>query len=233
MSRTIRQCVLFFVKAPEKGRVKTRLAASLGQDGAVELYRRFVEDLLAMLDTLDVEVACCYQPVEAEAALRRWLGRYRWLVAQRGTDLGRRMENAFRYAFGQGVARAVLIGSDSPDLAPEIIEQAFDGLQRHDAVIGPSSDGGYYLLGFTAECFLPEVFEDICWSTDRVCDQTMCVLDRHERDVSVLPQWHDIDTPSDLNELIARNRDTGFRSSHTLNLVRGRGWDDPGKESMI
>jgi len=231
VSRTIRQCVLILVKAPERGRVKTRLAVSIGQDGAVDLYRRFVEDLLTMLDTLGVEVACCYQPAGAEATLLQWLGCHRRLVPQRGVDLGQRMQNAFRYVFEKGMSRAVLIGSDSPDLAPGIIEQALDALQTRDAVIGPSSDGGYYLLGFTAERFLSEVFEDICWSTDCVCDQTLRVLDRYERDVFVLPQWHDIDTRSDLDELIERNRDTEFRSSHTLNLIRGCGWDDPEKES--
>jgi len=148
-----RQCVQFFVKAPEPGRVKTRLAAAIGTEAAGELYRCFVEDLVAILDTLD------------------------------------------------------------------------------DAVVGPSSDGGYYLLGFRAERFVTEVFYGVRWSTEHVYDETLRILSQHGKRVALLPRWHDVDTRSDLDELIECNRDTESLSSRTLRLARSSGWGDPGKES--
>ncbi len=231
VNETERQSVLFFVKAPEPGRVKTRLATSIGSEAAGELYRCFVEDLAAMLDALDVDVVCCYQASEEDAEFLQWLGRRFRLAAQHGDDLGERMKHAFREAFASGVRRAVLIGSDSPDLASEIVEQALTALQTSDAVIGPSSDGGYYLLGFRADRFVTEVFDGIRWSTEYVYDQTLGVLNKYGRRVALLPRWHDVDTRSDLDELIERNRDTKFLSSRTLSLVRSSGWGDPGKES--
>ena len=223
------QCVLFFIKTPEKGCVKTRLASAVGEDRAVELYRCFVEDIVAMLDTLGVEMECCYRSVNAEAALGEWLGRHRLYRPQQGEDLGARMENAFRHVFEKGISQAVVIGSDSPDLAASLLEQAFRKLQRHDAVIGPSSDGGYYLLGFDARRFVPEAFAYVSWSTNQVFAQTLDILNRHGRDVFVLPQWHDVDTRSDLDDLIDRNRGTAFEESKTFNLIQG--WDHFGKET--
>lgn len=225
MSRLHSHCVLFFIKAPERGRVKTRLATAVGEDRAVRLYQCFVKDTFAMLGTLAVEVQCCYQPAHAEVALRQWLGPDCSYVPQQGEDLGRRMENAFRRIFEAGISRAVVIGSDSPDLAADIIEAAFNRLHSHDVVIGPSSDGGYYLLGFNAERFVSEAFTGIAWSTDHVFGQTLDVLNRHGRDVFVLPQWHDVDTRSDLEELISRNQGTAFEKSNTFNLLQRWGWD--------
>jgi len=229
VSRSNRQRILFFVKTPEKGCVKTRLASAVGEDRAVELYRCFVEDIVAMLETLGVEMECCYRPVSAEAALGEWLGRRRLYVPQQGEDLGARMENAFRHVFEKGISQAVLIGSDSPDLAASLLKQAFRELRRHDAVIGPSSDGGYYLLGFDARHFVPEAFANVSWSTDHVFAQTLDILNRHACDVFVLPPWHDVDTRSDLDDLIDRNRGTAFEKSRTFNLIQG--WDHFGKET--
>ena len=231
MSTTSDQRILFFVRVPEEGRVKTRLAAAIGHDRATELYGRFVEDIMAMLDRIDVDVQCCYQPVGAGVTLSNWLGHHRSYAPQEGDDLGQRMGNAFRAAFKGGVRRAIVIGSDVPDLAAERVEQAFQDMQAHDVVIGPSSDGGYYLLGFDAACFVPDVFDGISWGTSRVFDQTMSVLEQHGLCVGVQPVWHDLDTRSDLDALIERNRDTTFENSRTFSLIRGYGWDRHGKEN--
>lgn len=231
MSTTSGQCVLFFVKVPEEGRVKTRLAAAIGHDRATELYGRFVEDTMAMLDRIDVDVQCCCQPAGAGVTLRNWLGHHRSYAPQEGDDLGQRMRNAFRAAFKGGVRQAIAIGSDVPDLAAERVEQAFQDIQANDVVIGPSSDGGYCLLGFDAACFVPDVFEGTSWGTDHVFDQTMSVLKRHGLRVRVLPVWHDVDTRSDLDALIERNKDTTFQNSKTFNLIRGYGWNRLGKEN--
>jgi rSAM/selenodomain-associated transferase 1 len=226
------QRILFFLRLPEEGQVKTRLGATIGQDRATELYGRFVEDILAMLDGVGIDVHICYQPRGAGLTVGNWLGQHRSYAPQEGADLGGRMANAFRDAFAGGVSRAVLIGSDIPDLPGETVAQAFRDLQRNDVVIGPSSDGGYYLIGFDAARFEPDVFESIRWSTDHVFDQTMAIVNRHRLKTGVLPVWHDVDTRSDLDALIERSRDTRFENSKTFNLIRGYGWDRPGREKI-
>jgi len=220
------QCILFFVKAPVNGQVKTRLAARTGGERAVELYKCFGHDLLCTLDTLNAPLVCCFQPSEARDACADWLGGHLVYRPQRGGELGQRMAHAFREAFDEGVSRVLLIGSDSPDVPVALLEQAFVALRTHEAVIGPSSDGGYYLIGFTARGFLPAVFENIEWSTDGVFRQTVDTLKRRRRRASILPQWHDVDTWSDLEDLLRRNAATDFRNSRTFALARACGWID-------
>jgi len=218
------QCILFFVKAPAHGAVKTRLGARIGGQRAAELYQCFGRDLLRTLTTLAVPLVCCFHPSEAGAACAEWLGEHLVYRPQRGDDLGQRMARAFRQAFDEGFSRVLLIGSDSPDLPLGLFERAFVALDTHEAVIGPSSDGGYYLIGFTAQGFLPAVFENVQWSTADVFRRTMNILQRHRRRTCVLPQWHDVDTWSDLEDLLGRNAATDFRNSTTFAFARRCGW---------
>lgn len=216
--------VLLFVKAPVEGQVKTRLAAEIGADCAVGLYRCFVEDIVSVLDHLKLPVQCCYAPPGAGASLVEWLGRCRSYRPQRGNDLGQRMKTAFRSAFATGLSRAIVIGSDIPDMPADFIVRAFLELGSHDAVIGPSRDGGYYLIGFTARRFVPQAFEDICWSSDGVLARTLEILKSRGATVFILPPWQDIDTWSDLRDLIRRNATTSFRSSRTFAFIRRCKW---------
>jgi len=212
-------CVLFFIKHPVKGRVKTRLAAALGTDAVVELYRNFVLDTLSTLQQLNVPFRICYYPGSAEAKLIDWLGPQYSYMAQRGADLGRRMKNAFLKTFDDNFRKVVIIGSDSPDLPADFITRAFDALDSNGAVIGPCADGGYYLIGFSHDHFLPEAFDNIPWSTDSVFKQTVDVLNRNKCRLHTLPRWYDVDTPADLKELLERNRNTDFCKSKTLTCL--------------
>lgn len=219
-------CVILFIREPIRGQVKTRLAAAVGADLAVELYRRFVEDTVSTLNGLSVPTRCYYDGPGGTEALGNWLGGRCHYLRQSGDGLGRKMANAFRDAFADGFAKVVLIGSDLPDLPAALIERAFAELQSHDAVIGPARDGGYYLIGFTTAHFLPEVFERISWSTERVFEQTMGILNSRGRKTHVLPRWHDVDTWSDLEDLIRRNASTPFCDSRTWAFARECGWID-------
>lgn len=224
MNETNGNCAILFIKEPVRGQVKTRLAVTVGADRAVELYRCFVEDIISMLDGLNVSTCCCYQGPGGAEALGNWLGRRRSYVCQSGANLGQRMANAFRSAFASGFSKVVLIGSDLPDLPGDIVRQALAALDTHGVVIGPSRDGGYYLIGFTAAHFLSQVFENLCWSTDRIFEQTMGILNNQGVNTHVLPRWHDVDTWSDLQDLIRRNESTSFRGSRTWAFVRECGW---------
>lgn len=209
-------CVLFFIKYPIKGQVKTRLSAELGTDIVVELYGQFILDTLSTLQQLNVPFRICYHPDSAKEKLIEWLGGQYSYMAQSGANLGQRMKNAFAKTFNDDFSRAVIIGSDIPDLPADFLIQALHALESNDAVIGRCTDGGYYLIGFSQARFLPEAFDDILWSTNSVFKQTLDVLNRHLYRVYILPQWYDVDTLADLNGLLARNRNTNFNRSKTF-----------------
>jgi len=203
------RCLLFFVKNPERGKVKSRLAAVIGDESAAKLYRNFIMQMLSTLKIGDFPIYICFHPKNALKALKEWLGGQYHYIPQKGKDLGERMRNGFMEAFHMGFKRVVLIGSDIPDLPLEFIEEAFTSLKKKDAVIGPSYDGGYYLIGFGNRTFSSQVFEGIVWGTETVFDRTMRVLRKLGRRVHTLPYQRDIDTIEDL-----RNLDLGTFLKH-------------------
>jgi rSAM/selenodomain-associated transferase 1 len=189
------------MKNPERGKVKSRLAAAIGEDLAVSVYKNLVKGMLSTLKAGAFPLYVCFYPKDAQKPLTNWLGaRYRY-IPQKGKDLGERMKNGFMEAFSMGHKRVVLIGSDIPDLSLELIVEAFTSLKKKDAVIGPALDGGYYLIGFKEEAFSPRVFDGMAWGTDRVFDETMQALKKLRRTVHILPYQRDIDTVEDLRNL--------------------------------
>ena len=219
MSNSHKNCILLFVKCPIVGQVKTRLAKEIGPKTAVDLYRNFIIDILGNLRQLNVGLRIFFDPPNALPALRRLVGDRYLYVPQFGDDLGRRIRNAFLHIFDEGFDNAVVIGSDSPDLPIEFLEQAFAVLGGYDVVIGPANDGGYYLMGFTREGFCPEAFEKINWGTARVFQQTFNILKQHRRDLYRLPTWCNVDTLADLELLVERNQNTLFRYSETIRYL--------------
>lgn len=217
---TERSMVVLFVRSPERGKVKSRLASAMGQNHALELYRAFITDILGTLRKGNSRLAVAYHPADSGEVLISWLGKEFIYIPQRGEDLGKRMENAFTDSFSRGFRRVVLIGSDIPDLTSAIIDKAFSSLEENDAVIGPASDGGYYLIGFKASTFFPEIFRHISWGSGSVFNVTMKMFEGRGRSVHVLPEWNDVDTLDDLRALFMRNRDTGFRNSSTMSFCR-------------
>jgi len=192
------RCLLFFIKNPKKGKVKTRLASAIGDEMAVKLYRRFLFEMLATLNRGTFLFYLCFYPGDSLNDLKDWLGDHYLYAPQRGENLGERMKNGFMEAFSMNFKRVVLIGSDIPDLPLEFIEEAFNSLGEKDAVIGPAVDGGYYLIGFRDKTFSPKVFERIPWSTEKVFEETMKVLKQEQRTVYTFPPLRDIDTVEDL-----------------------------------
>ena len=202
--------ILVFVKYPTPGMVKTRLAEELGGERAAELYKRFVADILDTLGELDVRLKILFSPPDTEKNFRLWLGDEYTYARQDGENLGQRMKNAMGNALDNGFNKALIVGSDSPDVPGDYVEEAFSSLDECDAIIGPCSDGGYYLIGFSKESFLPEAFEDIDWSTSEVLEQTVDKLEMHGRKVHLLQQWYDVDTLADLEALTRRKLKTHF-----------------------
>ncbi|MFW6331738.1 MAG: TIGR04282 family arsenosugar biosynthesis glycosyltransferase, partial [Thermodesulfobacteriota bacterium] len=194
-------CVLLFLKAPEIGRVKTRLSKDLNPRTGIDLYRCFVSDILSTLEKTGLSIILCHDPPDDPKAIRRWLGNRHPLMPQHAGDLGERMADAFRNCFSRGFDRAVLIGTDIPDLPPAFLREAFSRLKEHPVVLGPAEDGGYYLIGFRSDSFIPEVFKEISWSTPSVLEQTRDILKTLGRSCYLLPIWKDIDTVVNLKAL--------------------------------
>jgi len=203
--------LIIFVKYPEPGGVKTRLGSRIGMGQAAALYREFAERIFRMALGMASDVAkvyVCFAPGPDPAAIRAWVGDDRCAYAeQKGESLGDRMRYAFQEAFSQGAMNAVLIGTDVPDIDASIVQRAFEGLQGHDAVLGPATDGGYYLLGMRAPGY--EVFEGVPWSTPDVLPATLRLLTLEKLSVDLLPRLSDIDTEEDYRLYLSRQSATG------------------------
>ena len=193
--------LVVFVKAPRPGLVKTRLAAVLGQKAASAAYCKLVEKLLEQLAPLD-EVELCFAPDDAEAELRPWLRRGWTLVPQGQGDLGARLHRAFESEFLAGAESVVAIGSDCPEVTVEDIESAWQALRSHDVVLGPASDGGYWLIGLKQPD--PRLFDGMAWSTETVLAQTMERCRSAGLCVNLLRQLDDIDTEEDWRRFLQR-----------------------------
>jgi len=217
------RCVLLFIKAPEIGKVKTRLVGRLDAAVAANLYKCFTADILETLESHGYPVTVCYHPPAAEKHVVQWLGNDYVYQPQQGKDLGERMAGAFSQAFADGRREAVLIGSDFPDLPGIVIDEAFSGLTHSEAVIGPATDGGYYLIGFRSDGYFPELFRAMPWGTPTVLRKTMDLFAAHECGVHVLPEWRDIDEYADL-EYFIKNRIKGASAApNTVNYLRSIG----------
>lgn len=211
--------LLLFLKYPEQGKVKTRLEALLDKDCVASLYQCFVWDLLETLKGTEYAPRLLFDPPEKEAELIRLFGKGYDYRPQEGSDLGERMKNAFLACFAEGMDSAVLIGSDLPDLPGSVLREAFSFLENSDGVLGPSVDGGYYLVGFRKKGFCPSVFDDISWGTGQVLSETLRRFHARKRTVSLLPWGRDLDTPEDLRDFLRRNLSTPFARSRTVNFL--------------
>ncbi len=185
--------LLIFIKNLRPGRVKTRLASSLGDAEALRIYRFLLEKTRRAAQAASVRRWLFYSD-EIEQA-DDWPAGVFEKFAQQGQDLGERMADAFRRAFAAGASRAVIIGSDCPELDAPLIDEAFSALDVSDAVLGPTPDGGYYLLGMKQ--FAPEIFRNIAWSTAEVLPKTLGILAALGKKTTLLPALSDIDTEDD------------------------------------
>jgi uncharacterized protein len=210
--------LLIFVRFPERGVVKTRLIGDLGEERALSFYRSFVADTIVLAHQTGYPSVVFFHPPETENQMVDWLGHDLVCEKQQGHDLGERMYGAFEKAFTNH-GRVVLIGSDCPDLPPDILHEAFAALRAEDAVIGPSYDGGYYLIGFASGRLLQAPFCGIPWGSNRVYDITVSILKENSLRVHVLPQWHDIDIPDDLEAFRSRHKDLSPGMSMTLDSI--------------
>lgn len=184
--------IIVFTRNPELGKVKTRLAKTIGNEAALEVYKLLLHHTEAVLSTIDCDVAVYYSSEIAPIDI--WnKANYRKFI-QQGEDLGDRMHEAFLEQFNLKYEKVIIVGSDLFELTPQHIHQAFQVLEQSDAVIGPAIDGGYYLLGM--KTFLPSVFLNKEWSRPNVFSDT--IKDLRSYNFETLETLNDIDTFEDL-----------------------------------
>ncbi len=189
----MRNSLIIFIKNPRPGFVKTRLARTVGDAEALRIYHILLDKTRAAAQGVRAERRLYYSDfIDRDD---RWPEPDFLKKVQQGNDLGERMEAAFRETFDAGAGKVVIIGSDCPQLSGELLQIAFDRLDDADFVLGPTPDGGYYLLGM--KHLEPGVFHGIEWSTDTVCTRTLEKIAAAGSTCTLLPMLGDIDTEDD------------------------------------
>jgi hypothetical protein len=193
--------VVIMAKQPQPGAVKTRLCPPLSPHAAAALYEAFLRDKIAQVGTLKAAHAVIAYTPETAHDFFATLAPQFLLLPQHGNDLGARLANIFAHLFAAGYTGVLAIDSDTPTLPTEYLQQAVErvALPQTDVVLGPSDDGGYYLIGLRT--LHPELFEDIPWSTAAVLPETRRRAAAKRLTVTDLPVWFDIDTSADLERL--------------------------------
>ena len=199
MTKTSAQALILFAKDPVEGQVKTRLSSLLDAPTTLSLYRHFLRDSIEKICSVaevDRFIGIASNPktnyfddVSRSHSVQ--------LFVQKGESLGERMRRAFEDRFKEGYERVVIIGADSPTLPTTYIEQALKS--EKEVVIGPSTDGGYYLIGMQGK--VTDIFEGVSWGTDRVLSETLNELQGQRAEAELLPVWYDVDLPEDLRFL--------------------------------
>lgn len=197
--------LIIFTRYPLPGKAKTRLIPALGAEAAANLQRQMTQHTLAQVEALSqtwsgsVEIRFAGSSPDLEADRQRmqdWLGSQWNYQPQSAGDLGARLSHAKQASFTAGIERVVTIGTDCPGLDAARMQQAFQLLKTHDLVLGPATDGGYYLIGLRK--FVPDFFVNIAWSTDAVLQQTVEIANRLGCSVAFLDALTDVDRPEDL-----------------------------------
>jgi uncharacterized protein len=201
----MKNALIIFIKNPQLGRVKTRLAQTVGNENALSIYQQLLSITRTIVLPLNRVVALHLFYADFINDSDEFDNQLFIKHLQVGSDLGERMQNAFQTVF-EIATNAIIIGSDCPTITPELLMNGFNRLEIYQYVLGACYDGGYYLMGMQKHCFLKDksffVFEKIHWSTSSVYSETVARLT--ERDLSLydLPILSDIDTENDWNQFL-------------------------------
>ena len=214
--------LIVFAKAPVPGQVKTRLCPPLTPDEAASLHGSLVLDLLERCQSLKgCDRILAGAPTPEHPFFGAMKTRFKIPVwDQVGHDLGARMAHAFQSSLGSPYHAVLIVGTDIPGLTASLISTAFRSLQHHDIVLGPTVDGGYYLIGLRSP--IPELFENIPWSTDTVFSLTQEKITALGLSLKILPMLRDLDAVEDLQFFIQESKEQKSQvfSSRTKNVLQ-------------
>ncbi|MCF7792522.1 MAG: TIGR04282 family arsenosugar biosynthesis glycosyltransferase [Candidatus Cloacimonetes bacterium] len=184
--------------------MKSRLARTIGAEKAAEIYKVLLLDNWQRVIESGLPVGIEYSPAASLKNFQQLLGLEQEFNLQSGNGMGGRMANAFAGCFRQPFDAAVLIGADVPELSAELILEAAASLKKHDVVLGPAEDGGYYLIGFTRKSFDPQYFQRISWSTDQVFQQTTEKVLDNKNKLYIISKRCDFDNFDDVKEFLGK-----------------------------
>jgi hypothetical protein len=209
--------LLVFAKAPRPGRVKTRLTPVLTPAEAARLYKAFLQDALRLYASLDVDIRLYWAPPLPDDEIEEMPDEMT-VFEQEGEGLGARMKNAFHQTLEDGYERAAIVGTDHPTLPLSFVRQSFVALDASRSVcIGPSEDGGFYLLGMSA--YYPQLFEGMTYSHDSVFTDTLARMGTTDARLTVLPRWYDVDTPAALGRMLDDLADSDVQAPNTRRAI--------------
>jgi rSAM/selenodomain-associated transferase 1 len=189
-----KEAIIIFLKYPELGRSKTRLAATIGDENALKVYKELLSHTNLITKDLNFDKFIFYDKVSSNKM--PWGDDIYHTAYQKQSDLGGRMEDAFEQLFKKGYERVLIIGSDCYELEQNVIKSAFEKLKDKQVVIGPAKDGGYYLLGLSK--MIKSIFNDVAWSTENVYSDTVKILNSLNIQHDTTPTLSDIDVFDDL-----------------------------------
>jgi len=225
----LKEALVLLAKAPREGDVKTRLLGALSLEEARRLYIAFLSDTFALMEEVmeereELSLALCYTPEGEEEAFEEVEREGSLMFPQRGENLGERLTNCFADLFAMGFESVVVIGADTPTLPGEYVFDAFECFETDDdLVIGPTEDGGYYLIGMRR--LHRRIFEEIPWGGDGALEATIARAKEAELDLVLLSEWRDVDTPEDFERLkheLDENKDTAkFTRRFLKGLAKG------------
>ncbi len=187
--------LIIFVRNPILGKVKSRLAATLGEEKALHIYKRLLAHTHTISKNLRADKFVFYEDFLNEEDI--WGNHTYYKFLQEGIDLGEKMKNAFKQLFSDGYEKVIIIGSDCYDLTTAILKDAYEALSTGDVVIGPASDGGYYLLGMSK--FIPALFDNKSWSSEKVYSDTVNQIRELNYSFDSLVILNDVDVETDID----------------------------------
>ena len=189
------RAIIVFVKNPELGKVKTRLAKSIGEEGALKVYKFLLNYTKSIVGNAGADKLYLFHHEEIIKS-NKWSILNCENKLQSSGDLGVKMENAFNYVFSKGYKSVVVVGSDCLEITSELIDKSFLELENYNSVIGPAKDGGYYLLGLNK--MIPEIFQDMPWSKSNLLEETIKKLKLENLNYQLLPTLSDVDYIEDI-----------------------------------
>ncbi len=228
------QRLIIFLKYPEEGKVKMRLASSIGAHEATCVYKKLAEDTVSQVRPLAgrfADIVIAYDPPERRAEIEQWIpGPFKY-VPQEGSNLGERLKKVVNAAFLEGAHRVVLIGSDCAELDVPTVSRAFLALSKKDLAVGPAKDGGYYLIGLKRDAD-SRIFNGIPWSTPEVLRMTLKRAREAGLSYELLPEKRDIDTLEDLAHLAGSEHDP-VCSGQTVSVILPALNEEKGLEAAL
>ena len=189
----MKEAIIIFVRNPELGKVKTRVAATVGDEAALQIYKQLLLHTMEVADKKYADKFVFYHEQIEPDDIWNKKGFHKKL--QSGSNLGEKMKNAFTFVFSEGYNKVIIIGSDCLQLNTDIVHEAFAALDQKDTVIGPAKDGGYYLLGMKKNYGF--LFDNKTWSTESVFDESMRDMQQQHLSTGLLPLLTDVDTEAD------------------------------------